>query len=68
MEKETKTDCSGYWQQVARATERVITRGQLETHKQGRARGTTGWAHSEKHEQGRVYMCVCVGVTACILC
>lgn len=35
MEKETETECSGYWQPVDRETERVITRGQLETQKQG---------------------------------
>lgn len=34
-EKETETERSGYWQPVDRETERVITRGQLETPEQG---------------------------------
>lgn len=60
MEEETETECSGFWQPVDRETERVITRGQLETQELGRTggqagrQGTAGWAHGEKHEQGRV--------------
>lgn len=56
MEKETDTECSGYWQPVDRETERVITRGQLDGNTEAglSEQGTEGWAYTEKHEQGRV--------------
>ena len=64
MEEATETECSGFWQPVDRETERVITRGQLETQELGRAGRQAG--HLRLGTRRETWAGVCV--PTCILC